>query len=94
MNCSYPAITKMTLQQQLVFAKANGISEADFLNAYNSFGVQSSLQQADDLGRRYKIEGVPTIAIDGKYETDVGMAGSQSNLIQVIDDLAASERHH
>ena len=73
-----PGDPKMTLQQQLVFAKANGISEADFLNAYNSFGVQSSLQQADDLGRRYKIEGVPTIAIDGKYETDVGMAGSQS----------------
>lgn len=84
---------KATLQAQLQFAKANGISEADFLSAYNSFGVQTNLQKADDLGRRYKIEAVPTMVIDGKYVTDVGMAGSQGKLIQLINDLAASEKH-
>jgi thiol:disulfide interchange protein DsbA len=82
-----------TQKMQVAFAKANGISESDFLKAYNSFGVQTNLQKADDLGRRYKIEGVPTVVIDGKYETDVGMAGSQANLIQLINDLAASEKH-
>jgi len=89
-----PEDDKGTLQQQLSFAKANGISETDFLNAYNSFGVQSNLQKADDLMRRDRIEGVPTIVIGGKYVSDVGLAGSQSNLIDLTNDLAATEKHH
>jgi len=88
-----PGDEKATLQSQLQFAKANGISESDFMNAYNSFGVQNNLQQADDLVRRDKIDAVPTIVIDGKYVSDVGMAGSPSKLIQLIDALAASEKH-
>jgi thiol:disulfide interchange protein DsbA len=82
-----------TLQAQLQFARANGIQESDFVSAYNSFGVQNNLQQADDLVRRDKIDAVPTIVIDGKYVTDVEMAGSASKLIQLVDDLAASDKH-
>ena len=89
-----PDDDKGTLQDQLHFAKANGISETDFMSAYNSFGVQANLQKADDLMRRDRIEGVPSIVIAGKYESDVGMAGGQANLIQLINDLAANEKHH
>jgi protein dithiol oxidoreductase (disulfide-forming) len=85
---------KSTLADQLRFAKANGISESDFLTAYNSFAVQTNLQKADDLERRDRIEGVPAIVINGKYVSDVGMAGTQDNLIQLTNDLAASEKHH
>jgi thiol:disulfide interchange protein DsbA len=81
-----------TLAAQLKFAAASGISANDFTNAYNSFGVQTNLQKADDLDRRYKIDGVPTIVIDGKYESDVGRAGGEQQLIQLINDLAASEK--
>lgn len=83
---------KATFQAQLKFAEAHGISEGAFTNAYNSFGVQSNLQRADDLDRRYKIDAVPTIVIDGKYEADVGTAGSEEKLIQLINDLSASEK--
>jgi thiol:disulfide interchange protein DsbA len=89
-----PEDDKGTLQDQLQFAKANGISEADFLAAYNSFGVQANLQKADDLMRRDRIEGVPSMVIAGKYESDVGMAGNQANLMQLTNDLAADEKHH
>jgi thiol:disulfide interchange protein DsbA len=89
-----PEDDKGTLQDQLQFAKANGISEADFLAAYNSFGVQANLQKADDLMRRDRIEGVPSMVIAGKYESDVGMAGNQGNLMQLTNDLAADEKHH
>ena len=89
-----PDDDKGTLQDQLHFAKANGISEADFMSAYGSFAVQANLQKADDLMRRDRIEGVPSIVIAGKYESDVGMAGGQANLIQLTNDLAASEKHH
>lgn len=82
-----------TLEDEVKFAEANGISRADFVAAYNSFGVQANLQKADELGRRYKIDAVPTIVIDGKYESQVGMAGDENKLIQLINDLAASEKH-
>jgi thiol:disulfide interchange protein DsbA len=81
-----------TMAAQLAFVRAHGISDADFTNAYNSFTVQTDLAKADDLVHRYKVDGVPLIVINGKYVTDVGMAGSESNLISLIGDLAASEK--
>jgi len=81
-----------TLAAQLAFVKAHGVSEADFNSAYNSFTVQTDLARADDLVHRYKVDGVPLIVINGKYVTDVGMAGSETSLISLISDLAASER--
>ena len=89
-----PSDNAGTLRYQLAFATANGISESDFNSAYNSFAVQTNLQKADDLARRDRIESVPTIVINGKYVTDVGMAQGPDNLIQLINDLAASEKHH
>ena len=44
---------------QLAFAMANGISEADFTREYNGFAVNTRLQRAEELMRRYRIEGVP-----------------------------------
>ena len=81
-----------TMSAQVAFVKAHGISEADFTNAYNSFTVQTDLSKADDLVHRYHVDGVPAVIINGKYLTDVNMAGSPANLISIIDDLAASEK--
>lgn len=83
-----------TIEAQKTFAKANGISPADFEKAYNSFTVNSNLQRAEQLTQRYHVEGVPLIVVDGKYTTDVSKAGSPSNLIAMIDDLAAAEHRH
>jgi thiol:disulfide interchange protein DsbA len=85
---------KATLAAQAQFAKANGISESDYTAAYNSFAVQNSLRQADDLVRRERIDSVPTFVIAGKYTTDVGMAGSPQKLLRLVDDLSAGEKHH
>ena len=81
-----------TIAAQVAFAKAHGIGEADFMAAYNSMTVQLNLQKADDLVRRYKVEGVPLVVINGKYLTDVNMAGSPANVISIVNDLAAGEK--
>jgi len=83
-----------TQRAQLQFAKENGVSEANFMQAYNSIAVQTSMLEADDLGRRYGIDAVPTFVIAGRYETDMAQAGGETNLFQMISDLAASEKHH
>jgi thiol:disulfide interchange protein DsbA len=83
-----------TLKAQQAFAKENGISAEDYAKAYNSFTVNSNLQRAEQLTQRYHVEGVPLIVINGKFTSDVAKAGSQSNLIALIDDLAAAEHKH
>lgn len=81
-----------SLKLQLAFAKANGIGEADYTRAYNSFTVNAALQRAEDLTRRYQVEGVPLIVVNGKYRTDVGMAGGNGKLLELINYLVAAEK--
>jgi thiol:disulfide interchange protein DsbA len=85
---------KETLASQVAFAKAHGISAADFTGAWNSFTVQTSMQKADELVHRYHVDGVPLLVINGKYVTDVNMAGGQANVMNIVSDLAASEKPH
>jgi protein dithiol oxidoreductase (disulfide-forming) len=79
-----------TEQIQRAFLKANGISDADFDRTYRSFSVESKLQRAEQLTRRYKVTGVPLMVVNGKYTADVGSAGSETQLLQLVDDIAAS----
>ncbi len=85
---------KETLAAQVAFAKAHGISEADFTNAYNSFTVQTDMSKADELVHRYHVDGVPLLVVNGKYVVDVNMAGSQANVMSIVNDLVASEKSH
>lgn len=81
-----------TFKSQLRFAKAHGIGAQEFRKAYNSSRVNSSLQRAEANTRRYRIEGVPTIVVNGKYLTDAGRAGGYASLFRLVNDLAAVEK--
>jgi protein dithiol oxidoreductase (disulfide-forming) len=83
-----------TYQLQQQFATQNGISADDFSRAYNSFSVVSSLQRAEEITQRYHVQGVPFFVVNGKYSTDVAQAGGEAQLIELINDLAASEHNH
>jgi len=74
------------------FFVAHGVSKADFQKAFSSFAVESKLLHAEDLNKRYKITGTPAIVVNGKYITDVGMAGGEDQLFQVVNQLAAREK--
>ncbi|HWJ35815.1 MAG TPA: thiol:disulfide interchange protein DsbA/DsbL [Steroidobacteraceae bacterium] len=79
---------------QTAFVKKYGVSEDTFKKAYHSFAVETSLQRADQLVLRYRIEGVPTFVVNGKYVADVRSAGSPERLLSLVDDLAAQEHKH
>jgi thiol:disulfide interchange protein DsbA len=83
-----------SLKLEQEWAAQNGVSAADFANAYNSFSVNSDLARAEELTQRYRVQSVPLIIVNGKYTTEVSKAGSAANLIQLINDLAASEHRH
>ena len=76
---------------QAAFLKKFGISEETFKKDSHDFTVETDLQRADQLGLRYKISGVPTFVINGKYVADVSSAGSPERLIALVSDLAAQE---
>jgi thiol:disulfide interchange protein DsbA len=81
-----------SLQKMVEFLRTQGVSQKSFMDAWNSFSVASNLQRAEQLTQRYRVEGVPLVVINGKYTTDVGMAGGPSQLIELINDLAAGEK--
>jgi thiol:disulfide interchange protein DsbA len=73
------------------FFTSRGVSKADFQRAFASFAMDSKVAKAEDLNRRYRITGTPTIIVNGKYVTDVGMAGGEEKLFEVINALVAKE---
>ncbi|MDB6098878.1 MAG: hypothetical protein JWN58_1581, partial [Gammaproteobacteria bacterium] len=79
---------------QLAFIKKLGISESDFEKEYHGFNVETALQRADQLVQRYRITSVPMFVVNGKYVTDVTMAGGPDKLISLISDLSAQEHKH
>jgi thiol:disulfide interchange protein DsbA len=76
---------------QTAFVQTLGVSAADFKKNYHSFGVETALQRADQLGLRYRVAAVPTFVINGKYVADVGTAGGEERLMSLVGDLAAQE---
>jgi len=68
-----------------------GVDAATFKSTFDSFSVHAKLQRADELNRRYRVQYVPTIVVNGKYVTDVGMADGEDGLFALIGELAASE---
>ena len=79
---------------QVSFIKKLGLSDADFEKAYQDMNVQTAMQRADQLVERYRVTAVPTFVVNGKYTTDVTMAGGPEKLMSLLSDLAAQEHRH
>ena len=69
-----------------------GVSAEDFKKTFNSFAVAVKMNNSRQMTRRYKITGVPTIIVNGKYSTGAKLAGSNQALFEVVDYLVAQER--
>ncbi len=73
------------------FLVANGVDRKKFETEYNSFSVDSMVRKARKKQTAYKIQGVPSIAVNGKYLTSGSMSGSFENMIKIIDYLVEKE---
>ncbi|HEX6736341.1 MAG TPA: thiol:disulfide interchange protein DsbA/DsbL [Azonexus sp.] len=51
----------------LEWVAKNGVDQKKFAEAFNSFGVNSKVRRGDQLAQAYKVQGVPALAVDGKY---------------------------
>lgn len=66
----------------------HGVDVAKFTAAYRSFGVITSTGQAEQKGIDYRIPGVPTLAIAGKYI----VSDAQEKMLATSDQLIAMEQ--
>ena len=68
-----------------------GVDKATFKDTMYSFGVGMKLNRAKDLTKRYGINGVPTIVVDGRYLTHASLTNGQANMLKVTDFLINKE---
>lgn len=68
-----------------------GASNDDFDKTWKSFEVNQMMRVSGDLVRRYGIDSVPAVVINGKYRTSAGDAGGYDELIELIDELTVRE---
>lgn len=69
-----------------------GIDEAQFRDTFKSFAVRTKMRRAAQIVDAYGVDGVPAMAVNGKYYTAPSMAGSNGAALAVIDHLIDVER--
>ncbi len=70
----------------------HGVDAKKFTAAYHSFSVESQLKRAAQLTQAYKIDGVPSMAVNGKYVVMTDNMKSFEQLLSVTDYLIEQER--
>jgi thiol:disulfide interchange protein DsbA len=88
-------VQKMALDTQdtiVPWVEKQGLDKAKFLEHYNSFGVSTKVRKAKQLQDAYKIDGVPSLGIAGRYYTDGTLAKNMDRALQVTEFLIAEAR--
>ncbi len=73
------------------FFEKYGVNKNDFNQTMDSFGVQMKVTRAADLTRRYGIGGVPTLVVNGRYQTHGSLTNGQAGMLNVVDFLIKKE---
>lgn len=68
-----------------------GVDQQTFKETFNSFGVQMKVNVAKDLTRRYQIDGVPAMVVNGRYRTHASLTNGQAGMFKVVDFLIDKE---
>ncbi len=76
----------------LAWAEKQGVDKAKFNDIYKSFGVPTKLKRAVQLQNEYKVEGVPSLGVAGRYYIDGTLAGSMDRALKVAESLIAQSR--
>lgn len=84
---------RLTSEGEIVdWAVSQGLDKTKFVDAWRSFGVNTQMRQAKQAIDAYNVEGVPALAVNGRYYTAPSMVGSNGGALQLVDTLIAMER--
>lgn len=74
------------------WAASKGIDRTKVEAVYTSFAINGKMKRALQLAQQYKVDGVPTVVVDGKFLTSSSMVGTHAALPAAIDELVAKAR--
>lgn len=74
------------------FAVENGLDGKRFREVFESFGIDTKANRARQLSDAYKIDGVPSLGVNGRYFTSGSLAGTNEQALRVVDFLIQRER--
>ena len=78
--------------QMLEWAVRNGVDRARFTDALRSDGVTARMAQARRELDSYGIDGVPAMAVNGRFVTAPSIVGSHEGCLQVVTYLVSEEQ--
>ena len=76
-----------TKQKITDFLVSNGVDKAAFEKEYNSFTTDGMVRKAKKKMKTYRIQGVPSMVVNGQYLTSGSMAGSYDNMVKITNHL-------
>jgi len=69
-----------------------GANRDEVLKQMNSFAVNMKLKMGASRSKGYEVQGVPSMIVNGKYIVSASEAGSNANMLKVVEHLIAKER--
>ncbi len=79
-------------EQLAAFFASYGVDDAAFNKAYNSFSINTQLNSGKKKTKAYQVRGVPSMVVNGKYLVTADTAGSQRDMLKVVDYLIKKEK--
>jgi protein dithiol oxidoreductase (disulfide-forming) len=79
------------LDDLLAFARESGLDAEAVKKAWNNFAVSTKMAQDKQLVEAYRVDGVPTIGVNGRYTTEPSLGGPAACLA-TTDTLIAQMR--
>ncbi len=74
------------------WVEKQGVDGKKFAETVRSFGVAGKVKRAVQLQNDFRVEGVPSLGIAGRYYTDGSLAGSMERALKVAEHLMAQAR--
>ena len=69
------------------FVASQNVDKEPFMKAFESFSVATKAKQASDLTSGYRVDGTPSIGVNGRWLTSGSMAGSNEQSLLVAEYL-------
>ncbi len=76
---------RMNLDELAAFFATQGVDQDEFRKAYQSFHTETQLRRGNQLAQRYKVNGVPSVIVNGKYDV------RSPRMFEAVDFLIAQE---
>ncbi len=79
-------------EQMAEFVSRNGVDRKQFTDTFESFAVRTNMRKAQQQAEAYRVDGVPAMAVNGKWYTAPSMAGGNAQVLRALDHLIELER--